>query len=121
MGDAWFADKISWEWSGPQTGEGAPADLVKEFDSTWGSMVGSFSPGPPTVVLDTVAKQIMMVFPLVIDINGSGKAPTCLVKNTPVAFTLTLDDNLKVTKWDGIWDPNQASVVACMAKLQGEL
>ncbi len=121
MGDTWFAPTISWEWSGPQVGEGTPADLVKEFDSTWGSMTGSFSPGKPMVILDSVAKSVMMVFDLVIDINASGKAPTCLMDNKPVAFTLTFDDDMKVTKWDGFWDPNEPTLVECIGKLQGEL
>ena len=78
-----------------------------------------------------------MTFPLVINIDGRGKVPTCLVDNQPISFTFNavstspqrrdpphrfhVDDKSKITKWDGMWDPNEPSMVSCIQALQKEL
>merc|ERR1719506_1609262 len=72
MAKKYFAPTIEWDWSGPQTGSGSPDDLVKEFAATWGSMVSVFHPSDPFVVLS-----------LVINVDGAGKAPACLITNNP--------------------------------------
>ena len=91
--------------------------LVKEFGATWGSMVSVFHPSDPFVVLDSVAKKVAIAFSLVINVDGAGKAPACLITNNPILFTFTFDDKGKVTKWDGLWDPNDPSLVGCVTKL----
>ena len=62
MAKAHFASEIAWDWSGPQTGSGKPADLVAEFGATWGSMVSAFqaSTNGKYVIVDTVAKAIQV-------------------------------------------------------------
>ena len=117
MAKKYFAPTIEWDWSGPQTGSGSPDDLVKEFAATWGSMVSVFHPSDPFVVLDSVAKKVAVAFSLVINVDGAGKAPACLITNIPILFTFTFDDKGKVTKWDGLWDPNDPSLVGCVTKL----
>ncbi|KAH8095887.1 amino acid transmembrane transporter [Aureococcus anophagefferens] len=114
MAKKYFAPTIEWDWSGPQTGSGSPDDLVKEFAATWGSMVSVFHPSDPFVVLDSVAKKVAVAFSLVINVDGAGKAPACLITNNPILFTFTFDDKGKVTKWDGLWDPNDPSLVGCV-------
>ena len=117
MSEELFSDEVEWSWAGGQAGKGPKADLVKEFAGSWGAMVSAFLPATHyMVVTDTAARKITLAFDVTININGRGKAPDCFVP-LPNVWALTVDDDLKMKKWEGTWDSQDAKMMSCMGKV----
>ena len=113
MADDMFADEIEWIWSGPQVGKGSKEDLVKEFAGSWGAMVSAFNPTHhPYIVVDTGAKKVSVAFDVTITIDGHSLAP-CYNTLSSI-FTLTVNDEGKVTVWEGMWDSGDVQTAHCM-------
>ena len=121
MADELFADEIEWVWSGPQEGKGKKEAFVAEFANTWGAIVSAFLPASLVhTVTDPVAKKISFISDVTINLNGKGKVPDCYV-TLPTLWVLTVNEELKVTRWEGMWDPADPTMVACMGKVQAAI
>ena len=76
-------------------------------------MVSAFNPtNHPYIVVDTGAKKVSMAFDVTITIDGHSLAP-CYNTLSSI-FTLTVNDEGKVTVWEGMWDSGDVQAAHCM-------
>lgn len=114
--DEMFAEELEWNWSGPQTGKGPKADLVKEMDAGWARTVSAFLTSSPFVVTDTKASKISVAFDLYVNADGRGKVPNCYV-NVPCVWTFHVNGAKKVVRWDALWDNEDPQMLNCVGKV----
>lgn len=115
----YIADQVAWDWTDGR-GEGPKEVVLGGFAKTWGFMVDSFMIPNPTVVVDTDYSVITIAGGLVINITGGLETENNAVHND-IAFVFTLDKNKKATKWEALWDNNNAEMKAALAKVTAKL
>lgn len=110
---AMFADHVDWDWSGGVVGSGSRQDYYDTLARTWQPLVSSFQPSDLMIVTDTDQGIIALPHELVINIDGRGRSPTCLFRGKNL-FEIHVDDDHKITRFRGLWDPNDADMNRCI-------
>merc|ERR1719473_671093 len=114
-----MAETVEWEWSGEVSGSGTQAEYYKVLEGSWQAVVSEFLPSNVFPVVDTAKGEIAIAFELYLNINGRGKGPECFWHGRDI-FTITVNDDRKITRFEGIWDPLDAEMNACLGSAMGK-
>jgi hypothetical protein len=116
------ADELSWDWSDGTKGNGSKADIFGIFAKSWGFMVGQMIPTGALVTIDPDNSKICISCTVNLLIDGGLPEEKNLVSNN-IIFLLTVNQDMKITAWDGIWNNKFPAMLealgAVSAKLQG--
>jgi hypothetical protein len=113
-----FADDVSWDWSGGESGSGTRQDFFDTLARTWQPLLSSFDPTNVMYVTDTARGIVSIPHELVINVDGRGNGPTCLFRGKNV-FEIHLNTDHKITAFNGVWDPNDPALNACIGSASG--
>eukprot|EP01083_Nonionella_stella_P153953 495351_1 len=115
-----FADKLSWDWSDGNKGEGSYEEIMKIVSKDWGSMVSSFVFSDPHVAVDTNRSIVAIAVQLVMNVTGGLNDENNPVINNAV-YVMHLNEDKKCVKWHMCFDPNDPARNAAFAKVAKKL
>eukprot|EP01083_Nonionella_stella_P028689 79044_1 len=115
-----FADKLSWNWSDGNKGEGSYNEVMKIVSKDWGSMVSSCLFSDPIVAVDTNRSVVAISVQHVMNVTGGFRDENNPVIDT-VAYAMHLNEDKKCVKWNMCFDPNPADRKAAFEKVAKKL
>jgi len=114
----YFADNVKWSWSGGIEGAGTREDYKAVILGSWGAIVSDMSVGGMQMAFDPYDGKLSTVFNLFLNINARSSDPAnnCYLvgDNGGVSWNFNVDQNQKITNFEGVWDP--AATADCVAK-----
>merc|ERR1712100_897613 len=105
------SDTIEWNWSGGVAGKGTKQEYFSVLQNSWQAVVSHFHASNIFPVVDAAKNEISITFEILLNINGRGNGPDCWFVGRNM-FSIGLDENKKINKFIGRWNPNDESLNA---------
>jgi len=114
-----LAKSMKWQLSGSRvSGMGTKEDFYEALAGSWQPVVSDLLSKNIFTVVDTEQGIIGVAHELMLDVDGRGNGPTCIVRGKNI-YTITVDKDHKINSFSSIWDPNDARLKECLKSAHG--